>query len=664
MRIRKVTAHAFGPLVAETLELADGMTVVVGDNESAKSTWHAAIYAALCGRRRGRGRPREDEQHFIDLHRPWDRDNWLVSAEVVLNDGRRIEMRQDLAGMVDCHARDLDIGEDVSAQVMNDGAPDGARWLGLDRSSFLATACVEQAQLLRVLGEADGLQEHLQRAASAAGTDTTAAAALDLIDVFERERVGLDRANSTRPLRRALNAVRQAEDGLAGARQVHEEYLRLTEQADGLREAARRADAAVRVHEAAEAAHLAVQLAAQARRAALLDDSFAGTPPASAADDDALALQAAEALTAWRSRPDEPTASGPTARQIQQRIDALPAVPAGDLDVHDSVRNSLDRLNRAEIQVEQHEANRPADPHTTAAVAGASDEELLDLARTLQAPTPAADPALVAQEGAARQDLRILASRARAANLILTGAAMAAVAGIALLLTGASPAVGAGVLAVAVALAAFSLLRRRRGSLATAMRRHAEAWAQLTEAERQTADGVRRREDAVRRCGQIGIDADPQTLRSLVTERARAASHADDLRRWADRHNELQDDLASAAAGLSAALISRDHPAASTAPAELAAAVQSYRAECGRRAEQASRAGQRAVLEAQLEACQAAELRAGQDREVRAQAAHQVAEAGAACGLPAGEADDVVNRTGEMVERAQRAAGAAGHRAE
>jgi exonuclease SbcC len=75
MRIRKVTAHAFGPLVRETLEFADGMTVVVGDNESAKSSWHAAIYAALCGRRRGPGKPRKDEQRFIDLHKPWDGDD-------------------------------------------------------------------------------------------------------------------------------------------------------------------------------------------------------------------------------------------------------------------------------------------------------------------------------------------------------------------------------------------------------------------------------------------------------------------------------------------------------------------------------------------------------------------------------------------------------------
>ncbi len=105
------------------------MTVVVGDNESATSTWHAAIFAALRGVRRGAGRPGPKEQRFADLHKPWDRDDWLVSAGVVLDDGHRIEMRQDLAGKVDCHARDLDIGIDVSNQVMNSGAPDAARWL-------------------------------------------------------------------------------------------------------------------------------------------------------------------------------------------------------------------------------------------------------------------------------------------------------------------------------------------------------------------------------------------------------------------------------------------------------------------------------------------------------------------------------------------------------
>ena len=288
MHIRRVTAHAFGPLNGETLQFADGMTVITGDNESAKSSWHAAIYAALCGRRRARGAPRREEQSFIDLHKPWDGGDWLVSGEVVLDDGRRIELRQDLAGKVDCQAKDLDVGTDVSAEVMNDGAPDGARWLGLDRSSFMATACVEQAQMLRVLDDADGLQSHLQRAADTAGADSTAASALSLIDEFERERVGRDRLNSTKPLRRAMDAVQDGGRRLEAARQSHEEYLRLAAEADRLRGGAESAVTRVLAHEAAAARQEADELDRQVSRVKELRAALGDAPPASAADDEAL----------------------------------------------------------------------------------------------------------------------------------------------------------------------------------------------------------------------------------------------------------------------------------------------------------------------------------------------------------------------------------------
>jgi AAA domain len=329
MLIRSVTAHAFGPLVDETLVLADGMTVIVGDNESGKTSWHAAIFAALCGRRRGAGRPRDDEQRFIDSHKPWDGDRWLVSAEVRLDDGRRIEMRQDLAGKVDCHAKDLDIGEDVSADVMNEGTPDASRWLGLDRSSFVGTACIEQAQMLRVRGEAGGLQQHLQRAAATADVDSTAAAGLELIASFKSQHVGLDRANSTKPLRRALNSVISARERLATARNDHEEYLRLAHQTDELWEAARSADAAVTAHEAASAADEAAQLADQAKRATDLHEKLGDAPPASIAEDDALARQVTSALTTWRMQPDKPATASTTSAEIRERLSAPAPVTDG-----------------------------------------------------------------------------------------------------------------------------------------------------------------------------------------------------------------------------------------------------------------------------------------------------------------------------------------------
>jgi len=46
MRVTHVVARAFGPFHGERLELAPGMTVVTGPNESGKSSWHAALRLA------------------------------------------------------------------------------------------------------------------------------------------------------------------------------------------------------------------------------------------------------------------------------------------------------------------------------------------------------------------------------------------------------------------------------------------------------------------------------------------------------------------------------------------------------------------------------------------------------------------------------------------
>ena len=124
MRFESVTAHAFGPFLGKRLDLAPGMNVIFGPNESGKSTLHAAAFAALCGRRRGRGQPPKEEREFAERHRPWDGNEWSVSAVVTLEDGRRVELHHDLDGGVDCAATDVDLGRDYSAEIINDGAPD------------------------------------------------------------------------------------------------------------------------------------------------------------------------------------------------------------------------------------------------------------------------------------------------------------------------------------------------------------------------------------------------------------------------------------------------------------------------------------------------------------------------------------------------------------
>lgn len=225
MRFESVSAHAFGPFLDETLAFAPGMNVVYGPNEAGKSTWHAALYAGLCGMRRGGGQRRQDRD-FTDRHKPWNGSGgWEAGAVITRDDGVRVELRHDLDARTGT-ARDADIGgHDYASEIIRDGAPDGAVWLGLDRNSFLGTACVRQADIVRVLDAADSLQETLQRAADTAGADTTAAAAIDLLNNWRRDRVGSPRA-FTKPLAASRERLDHALVDLADARHAHEEYLR------------------------------------------------------------------------------------------------------------------------------------------------------------------------------------------------------------------------------------------------------------------------------------------------------------------------------------------------------------------------------------------------------------------------------------------------------
>ena len=84
MRIELVAAYAFGPFVGETLRLAPGMTVIWGRNEAGKSSWHAALYFGLCGRRRGSGQPSREERVLRARHEPWDGGRWEVGATLSL----------------------------------------------------------------------------------------------------------------------------------------------------------------------------------------------------------------------------------------------------------------------------------------------------------------------------------------------------------------------------------------------------------------------------------------------------------------------------------------------------------------------------------------------------------------------------------------------------
>lgn len=356
MRFKSVTAIAFGPFKNRRIELAPGMTVIAGSNGAGKSTWHAALYAGLCGMRRGGGLRREDAV-FEDRHRPWGEHQWAVAAEIERDNGQRVELRHDLDGRVDCSAIDLDIGADISGDIIHDGSPDGSKFVGLDRWAFARTACVRQAEIFGVVEAADDLQDYLQRAAASTDRDATASGAIAAIVNFTSEFVGLDRRNSTKPLRVARETLDECRAKLSDAEGSHARYLarltaheRLGNEALRLEREYARADA-IRTRAAAE--NLEVGL----RRAQRLSETLGPQAPVRLDDDQELAAAVATALSAFEDFPAPPTGEDPAA--LAAELAALPAEIEGDTAPDTGIVEMRRKLTQAEASAAEHALHRP-----------------------------------------------------------------------------------------------------------------------------------------------------------------------------------------------------------------------------------------------------------------------------------------------------------------
>src|SRR4051794_17671649 len=87
MKLREVRATAFGPFRNATLTLSPGMNVIHGPNEAGKSSWFAATYAGLAGRRRTKGRGTAVQAEFSKRHNPWSGSLWSAGVTVVRDAG-------------------------------------------------------------------------------------------------------------------------------------------------------------------------------------------------------------------------------------------------------------------------------------------------------------------------------------------------------------------------------------------------------------------------------------------------------------------------------------------------------------------------------------------------------------------------------------------------
>lgn len=587
MRIESVRAHAFGPFVDRSLELAPGMTVICGPNESGKSTWHAALYAALCGMRRGRGRRSEDSE-FADRHHPWDAANWEVSTIVGLEDGRRVELRHDLDGRVDCQARDVDLGRDYSSEIINDGAPDGARWLGLDRRSFLGTACVGQADIQSIVDHANSLQEHMQRAAATAGTDSTAAAALARLEQFHRENVGLDRANSSRPLRTAKNTLQDSQIQLERARESHAEYVRQMAEVEDLEYEVNLAEHNLQLVEAARMRMEAKAAEISLERARELGSKYPDAPPAEDEEEE-LAQDARLTLDRWNNRPAYVELIGPSATELEEQIAQLPSMPDGDTTLHPDVQRAKTEYLLANASLERHRRNRP--PESVQVDSGGLDAtEVRGIASELRLEEPVLDPVL--------QD-RVFRAQERVDSFSERGTRSGERPKLTKVPLLVRPFVMLARLVMIIITTVFGRRPRSEdsGDRLRALEELRDAEAKLGDVRFQASDGRRRRDGARSKAADHGLPNDPETLTQLAQQIEQATQDGQNLERWSERQDEFQAESSKRETELEEILRSRGvtnlHP--------VSVALEAYEAACAERDQQARTASQKNHLESALE---------------------------------------------------------------
>jgi hypothetical protein len=398
--ITKVVGTAFGPFRGESLDLAPGLNVVHGPNEAGKSSWYNAIYTGLAGRRKFKGKGFATETDYKNRHKPWSGAKWSVGLAVTLNDGRILAIEQDLA-KGEWRIVDESTARAISdADLCTDSSFDGTRLLGLNRHSARATIFTGQADILRVLDDAGALQELLEKAASTGAADATADAALAWLKERRSEWVGV--AYGKKPLattRQALDTSRAlAEERRDALGELLETLGSRRKLADALAEARAKVELSNRLLKW----RAVYELRSRVEKAAELSAALAETTEADLCVDEAKLAAGTKLLAVFDGATDVvPLGEGPTAADLQIRLNELPQMPEGDLEPHPDIVKARNALDEAQTALATHLQSEPPGIAPTAPTTLSADE-LRTLADVLASTPPEVDTAAVAEFEQAR----------------------------------------------------------------------------------------------------------------------------------------------------------------------------------------------------------------------------------------------------------------------
>ena len=228
MKLSRIEIQAFGCLSEFAEDIATGLHIFHGPNESGKSTLQQAILALLYGFYEGdRAKATENaaRQRFI----PWKHPRYTARLEYELQSGHRYLVTRDFAGDDNpTTVSDLVTGRAITDEFgrgRHGNVPFMRKQLGMTRRVFESCAFVSQGELLQITGEGHVTPQEMGDAiislADTARRDVSAQKAIERLSDVLKKQVGGPTARAT-PLpvaRNHLAAARRELDEIDGVRQ-------------------------------------------------------------------------------------------------------------------------------------------------------------------------------------------------------------------------------------------------------------------------------------------------------------------------------------------------------------------------------------------------------------------------------------------------------------
>jgi len=220
MRITGIDIAAFGCLSDFSAEIAHGLHIFHGPNESGKSTLQQAVLSLLYGFYEG-DRAKAAENAARQRYTPWVDQRYTARLEYELQDGRRYRVAREFASAdVPTKLWDLVSGRDVTddfGRGRHGNVQFMRRQLGMTRRVFESCAFVRQGELLQLTGEGRVSPQEMGDAiislADTARRDVSAQSAIARLTKALQDQVGTSRARAA-PLPVARNHLAAAKHEL------------------------------------------------------------------------------------------------------------------------------------------------------------------------------------------------------------------------------------------------------------------------------------------------------------------------------------------------------------------------------------------------------------------------------------------------------------------